>query len=59
MSSDWGNSTVLGDESGWRQMMYYAFNRRYFNVESMEIEELYDEAKMHRIRTIILKKLGK
>lgn len=51
---DWRSSSVLSDESGWREILYHAFNQRYFNVASMEIEELYDEAKIHRIRTIIL-----
>lgn len=34
--------------------MYCALCERYFDMESVKIEDLYDRAKMHRIRTIVL-----
>lgn len=42
------------EKSGWRKMMYCALCERYFDMESVKIEDLYDRAKMHRIRTIVL-----
>lgn len=41
-------------KSEWWEMMYCALCKRYFDMENVKIEELYDRAKMHRIRTIVL-----
>ncbi len=56
LADDLKSGSMLEEETDWRQMLYCAFCERYFDVESMEIEELYDRARIHRIRTIILEK---
>lgn len=48
------NNSMVWNGPGWEEMMRYAFNERYYQVKTMEIGELYDRARMHRIRTIIL-----
>ena len=50
------SSNMSVEKSGWREMLYCALCERYFDMESVEIEELYDRAKMHRIRTIVLER---
>jgi len=53
-ADDLRNDSLLGEKCGWGEMMCRAFSERYFNMESVTIEGLYDKAKIHRIRTIIL-----
>lgn len=55
-SKDLNSVSMFEEESSWRKMLHIVFSKRYFNIESINIEDLYDKAKICRIRTIIFER---